>query len=237
MRYYAADLVSGPQVETARRNGWGNLTGPHRPVPLRLPGGLALDNGAWKVRGQEEGAWSAQFETAWKAAIWRDWRILDFVVLPDIVAGGPRSLEVSLSWLRWTATKVRQVLIAVQDGIEASEVAPHLRPGVGLAVGGSTEFKWATMETWASLGREKRVWTHVLRVNTQKKLRRCIAAGVTSADGSGVSQFNDHALVMEGWIQAGKLPVMADPTPLVGGRRLLQAARGTNPVSTQQTLW
>lgn len=232
MRYYAADLVSGPQLDIVRRMGFGNLTGPHRLVPVRCPGGLALDNGAWKVRDGGVEAWHQQMETPWRAAVWRYWRLWDFVVVPDIVAGGVASLRMSLEYLPWTRRRVSQVLIAVQDGLTPEDVAPHLGPGVGLAVGGSTDWKWSTLDGWAELGRSKRVWTHILRVNTQKKLRRCQQLGVTSADGSGVSQYADHARVMESWILDGKIAAMNDEVPTIGGRTIPQPPRATRTRST-----
>lgn len=59
----------------------------------------------------------------------------EWVVLPDIVAGGLRSLEFSLLWLERLRSSPAPLLIAVQDGMTPDDVREYLSPAVGIFVG------------------------------------------------------------------------------------------------------
>jgi hypothetical protein len=113
----------------------------------------------------------------------------DWVVAPDIVAGGPASLDLSLSWLDRCLSACPRVLLAVQDGLTPIDVSPFLGARVGLFVGGSTDWKIATMRQWGALGRDRGCWVHVGRVNTARRINYCHDAGVTSFDGTSASRF------------------------------------------------
>jgi hypothetical protein len=158
----------------------------------------AIDNGAW-------GAFKAA--RAFDAAAF--WRVLerwgerracaptscrepDWIVCPDIVAGGLTSLGLSLQWLPY----VRQYghpLIAVQDGMRPEHVEDHVGPGVGIFLGGSTAWKWSTLPTWATMARTYRAHLPVGRVNSERGIAVCRGHGVTSADGTAASRFSVNA--------------------------------------------
>ncbi len=127
--------------------------------------------------------------------------------------GGPRSLAMSRAWLRRLRRRrdLRRatLLIAVQDGFEPTDVARFLSPRVGIFVGGSTDWKLATMAQWATLAHMRGATCHVGRVNTGRRVRLCEIAGVDSFDGSGFSRFADslppvtralEQMEIEGWI-------------------------------------
>lgn len=145
----------------------------------------ALDNGAWSAFTQ-----GRPFD---EAAFVRALRLLgagaDWTVLPDIVAGGPASLEMSLRWMRAVLDETPRALLAVQDGLSPADVRPFLGARVGLFVGGSTWWKLTTLDQWGTLGREVGCWTHVGRVNTTRRILSCSAAGVTSFDGTAATRF------------------------------------------------
>lgn len=69
---------------------------------------------------------------------WMHYRGLtpDFVVVPDIVAGGLGSLTWSAFW-RDLVPAGFPAYLAVQDGMTAADVAPHLRRYAGIFVGGT----------------------------------------------------------------------------------------------------
>jgi len=113
----------------------------------------------------------------------------DWSVLPDIVAGGLASLELSLSWMRRVLDETPRALLAVQDGMVAGDVRPFLGPRVGLFVGGSTSWKLQTLHTWGALGHELGCWVHVGRVNTCRRIHLCASAGATSFDGTSASRY------------------------------------------------
>lgn len=144
----------------------------------------ALDNGAWTAFTQGEPFDVAAFEKALDLM----GAEADWVASPDIVGGGMRSLELSESWLP-RLIDARLVLIPVQDGLTASDVRPLLGNRVGIFLGGSTEWKLATMREWGELAREVGCYYHVARVNTRRRIEMCSEAGATSFDGSSVSRF------------------------------------------------
>lgn len=155
----------------------------------------SLDNGAWTAYQRNK-----PFDTeAYIRAVDQLGSAADFIVLPDIVCGGLTSLQMSLSWLPYTrtVTKLTKVLIPVQDGMLHEHVEPFLSPKVGLFVGGSTEWKEATIPYWAALAHRTSAYCHVGRVNSRRRIRMCGLAGVDSFDGSGPSRFIKHAETLQ----------------------------------------
>lgn len=158
----------------------------------------AIDNGAWGAFRRGKPFDSSAF-----------WRVLerwgehgayapfscrkpDFIVVPDIVAGGLASLDLSLWWLPY----VRQYglpLLAVQDGMRPEHIEEHIGPRVGIFVGGSTAWKWATLSTWAAMARLYRAYIHVGRVNSARGIAVCRGNGITSADGTSATRFAVNA--------------------------------------------
>jgi len=141
----------------------------------------ALDNGAWTAHTRSEPFNVCAFVRAVEEMGSR----ADFVVAPDIVMGGRASLELTRKWLPWCLERCDRVLIAVQDGHTPDDVRPLLSDRVGVAIGGSTEWKEDQLarQVWRAS------WVHVLRVNTARRVHLCSSAGADSFDGSGVSRF------------------------------------------------
>lgn len=189
---YASRTGTRRNLAALRAAGW-RLMVSARGV-LRTEGfPYALDNGAWTAFQRGEPFDVPAFERAV--------RLLgvgsDFIVLPDVVMGGARSLNLSLRWLcrfrRAGLLRRVTVLIAVQNGMEhgsqLARVMRHLGPRVGVFIGGDTAWKCATMSFWARKARSRGATCHVGRVNTAKRIRLCEAAGVDSFDGSSASRF------------------------------------------------
>ena len=82
-------------------------------------------------------------------------------------------------------------MLAIQDGMTREDVAPYLAQGVGLFLGGSTEYKLASCRAWGAVAREAGASFHVARVNSARRAARAREAGATSIDGSGPSRFKD----------------------------------------------
>jgi hypothetical protein len=145
----------------------------------------ALDNGAWADfqagRPFDEDAFDKLLDRLGARADW--------VVLPDIVAGGAQSLALSTRWLNRCMSVCERVLIAVQDGMEEAHVEPLVGRNVGVFLGGSTEWKLATMGAWGAFCRQRALHYHVARVNTARRFRMAHAAGATSVDGSSVTRY------------------------------------------------
>jgi len=99
-------------------------------------------------------------------------------------------------------------LIPVQNGMEEDggavmrRVLERAGARVGIFVGGDTAFKLGTMPLWGGMAREMGRWCHVGRVNTQKRIKDCYMAGVTSFDGTSASMFADSLPRARTWALA-----------------------------------
>lgn len=146
----------------------------------------ALDNGAWSAFTQ-----GRPFDVpAFERALRKMGGNADWTVLPDIVAGGPPSLDLSLKWMRRVLDETPVALLAVQNGITPNDVRGFLGPRVGLFVGGDTKWKLDTMAAWGALGREVGCWVHVGRVNSARRILHCSSVGAHSFDGTSVSRYS-----------------------------------------------
>ena len=192
MRAYASRTGTRKNLEELRRRDWrllvsakGKLS--HEGFPY------AIDNGAWTAHQRGEAFDVAAFEKAlqWGAAD------ADWVILPDIVAGGYASLRMSLEWLK-RLQGLCPFLLAVQDGMMVEDIRPLIGCELGVALGGSTEFKEQTMSMWGKLCRERSAYFHVLRVNTCRRIDLCRDAGADSFDGSGPSRFFNCIALLDG---------------------------------------
>lgn len=145
----------------------------------------ALDNGAWTAYAK-----GIPFdERPFRALLRSHGAGADWSVLPDVVAGGMASLEMSLRWMRHVLDETPRALLAVQDGMTIADVRPFLGARVGIFIGGSTEWKLSTIGAWAALARDAGTWCHVGRVNTVRRITQCSAVGATSFDGTSPSRF------------------------------------------------
>ena len=189
-------------IPRAQLRGYASMTGTRRNL-------AALDGAGWHVllspagslnpRGRsyalDNGAWSAfQHGTsfdgdAFMRAVDKVGEHADWIVLPDIVMGGERSLALSLTWLDRLKDLPTQLLIAVQNGFTTEDVRSYLNPMVGIFVGGDTAWKEETTPMWGSLCRRRNCYLHVGRVNSQRRIAICAAAGADSFDGTSVSRY------------------------------------------------
>lgn len=157
----------------------------------------ALDNGAWTAHQKGE-----PFDgDAFRRALDLMGPAADFVVLPDVVAGGPRSLDLSLSWLREVTACGAPVYLPVQNGICPSDLVGGF--GIvdqvqGLFVGGDTPWKLRTMPQWGEVARAHRLKLHVGRVNTRRRIIACQLAGADSFDGSRPSKWSKGLGLLQG---------------------------------------
>jgi hypothetical protein len=182
---YASNTGTRRNLAALQLHGWRILVTPEKPRP---PAGFhyAIDNGAWGcfVRKVAFGA------RGFQALLDRHGAGADFVIVPDIVAEGDRSLEFSISW-KDRMRGVERPLLAVQDGMTRGQVETVLESwtGLGIFLGGSTAWKLRTMGTWGALAATTGRYFHVGRVNTARRIRLCAEAGADSFDGTSASRF------------------------------------------------
>jgi hypothetical protein len=142
--------------------------GPYRFMPY------GLDNDAFNLRDNwDEAAWLDLLE--WASNSGQDPR---WALVPDVVGDREETLA---RWGKY-AGRTRHfgwpLAFAVQDGMTKDDVPSDAEV---VFVGGSTEWKWATMEEWCY--EFPRV--HVGRVNSYSALWKCHLAGAESCDGTG----------------------------------------------------
>ena len=108
-------------------------------------------------------------------------------VIPDIVAGGMKSLEFSISWLETELSSIPfNWYLAVQDGIDPLEIENTLRnyPQIkGLFLGGTDEFK-KTAPFWSSLAHSLGLKFHYARAGSMKKVELAKKSLADSLDSS-----------------------------------------------------
>lgn len=178
-RLYATITGTRRNLAALAREGYRLLTTPDHLSRGEPPWAYGLDNGAWS--GFDEVAFTRAVDLLGEMADW--------IVLPDIVAGGLPSLALSLSWLDRLRGVNDLLLLPVQDGMELADVEPHIGGAVGVFVGGSTAWKEATMGAWAALARRSGAYCHVGRVNTARRMAMVVEAGADSCDGTSTTRF------------------------------------------------
>ena len=176
----------------------------------------ALDNGSFSCWDQEtntlddakwataEGHWRRLLFWAGAAPIRPRWAIV-----PDVPGNAERTLE---RWSKFAADVPFQPALAVQDGMEPGDVRRlAVQPAV-ICIGGTTDWKWATVEKWA--GAFPRV--HLLRCNAPTKLSDLEAMGIESTDGTGWCRGNRRQTEgLETWARSKAVPISSPLWPHV----------------------
>lgn len=186
MKLYTAGSTRANR-EACIRLGVGLLIVDHWRDPTAYPY-FAIDNGCYS-------AWSRGIP--WDAAPFiknltkcREFGLKpDFAVIPDIVAGGQASAERSADWMRVLRREYPDVPLyfAVQDGMTEHDVPDGI---AGIFVGGSTEYKLATMNAWAKVAHRLGIGIHVGRIGTPGRMVLAHLAGVDSIDSTTWVQRN-----------------------------------------------
>lgn len=140
----------------------------------------ALDNGAWTAFQRGEPFDVPAFEKA-VALLGTG---ADWIVIPDKVGDRDESLRMCAEWLP-RLRGIAPLLFAVQDGMTEADVPEEC----GVFLGGSTEWKLATMRYWGEVCRRRGCQYHVARVNSARRIALAKEAGADSIDGSSASRF------------------------------------------------
>lgn len=212
---YASRTGTRRNLNALRTHGWGLLVS--RAGVWRTEGfeRICGDNGAWADfqagRAFDEDAYERFLD--WLAA---QPVVADWLVLPDIVAGGMDLLALSMRYLNRCRSVAPMVLIAVQNGMEPEDLAPLVGPQVGIFLGGSTDWKLERMIEWGEFCAARDVHYHVARVNTIKRMALAIAAGADSIDGFSGSRY---AVTVPKLSYAARYRDLFSPSPPAGVTR------------------
>ena len=146
---------------------------------------FAVDNGAFSAWKQGR-RWDPSTFLRILTRCAEEGRAPEFAVLPDIVGGGYESLRRSHYWrivlddlfprFRWA--------LAVQDGMTPEGVYGFAIPGQisTIFVGGTMEWKMATMDQWAEFAHERGMDCHVGRIGTVERMMIADRCGADSID-------------------------------------------------------
>jgi hypothetical protein len=156
----------------------------------------ALDNGAFRCwqRGypfMEEFFWQTIRDCYDKKID------LDFIVCPDIVTGGKRSLDFSIEYANSKLRTSQNLALAVQDGVKPSDIDKFCLSNFShIFIGGSVEWKWETAEQWVDYAHGKEMKCHIGRCGTLDRLRYARGIGADSVDSTSIAR-NDSWRIIE----------------------------------------
>jgi hypothetical protein len=197
---YASRTGTRRNLAALRDAGWRLLVSPAGCV--RTEGfRYAMDNGAWSYHQKglpfDDAAFLRCLDLVGTGADW--------IVIPDRVGDAAGTFEMLAAW--WPRLRGAGLLLfALQDGMSEPEVERALRPGMGLFLGGSTEYKEGTARLWGRFARERALYFHVGRVNTVRRISIAAEAGADSIDGTSVTMFSANVRRLS---NAGAQPAFA----------------------------
>lgn len=161
---------------------------------------VALDNGAFsawlKGYGFDEYLFLKTLSRCMKAGL-----SLNFIVCPDIVAGGIASVEFSEMWrVRLAGHKL---YFAVQDGMDELDVP--IKNYSGVFVGGTMDFKLKTGHRWVEFAHDNGLPCHIGRCGTMKNLQWAKSIGADSCDSTSFVRNDTFEIVEDYELQQGFL--------------------------------
>lgn len=173
---YVGDTRSRSLLAWCRAEGVGQIIVRGRLRGRRLER-WAYDNGAFEDWRHGRPFDDAQFRADLVAI--SDGPPPDFLVLPDIVAGGLESLAMSMRY--FDELPRADWYLAVQDGMTVGDV-PWTCGIAGIFVGGSLEWKLRTGAEWVQAAHAHGLKCHVGRVGTRRRVAWAIASAADSLD-------------------------------------------------------
>jgi len=117
-----------------------------------------------------------------------------FVAAPDVVADMDGTLELFEVWQPQIKEAGLPVALVLQDGMLPNNIP--LDKCDAVFIGGTTEWKLG-IEAAAIVKKanDREMWTHMGRVNSDKRIRTARAIGCKSVDGTGYAKFTDTHLL------------------------------------------
>lgn len=184
MKVYVGQTRSTKLIEQLTCLGFGEIVQRHEMVPRRKP--YALDNGAFGDWKNQKAFDARTFQEAIALSqylgYWHEDGAPDFIVVPDLVAGGLESLSFSLQWVPWLEDRGVPLYLVLQDGMQERDVEPALSSFQGLFVGGTLPWKIKTGEAWVRFAHQHHLPCHIGRVGTANRVAWASRIGADSID-------------------------------------------------------
>jgi hypothetical protein len=152
---------------------------------------LALDNGAYpnfqKGYPVMKKVFMDTFERCHKLGL-----VLDFIVTPDIVCGGMKSLDYSMDWVNGELRGCPRLALVVQDGMTPKAVDhTYLQNFTHLFMGGSVAWKWETAADWKLHAASHGLKFHIGQCGQVQYLNKARDLSADSVDSSSIAR-NDR---------------------------------------------
>jgi len=135
---------------------------------------------------------------------------LDFIVCPDIVGGGRKSLEFSIGWSEKLIGTPNLALVVqddnktIEQGVcKKQDMTPEMLGRYDLSmfshifVGGSVLWKWNTAEEWVKFAHDRKKKVHVGRCGQLRYMKLCDHIGVDSIDSTSIARNDSWHLIDE----------------------------------------
>ena len=116
-----------------------------------------------------------------------------FIVCPDIVAGGLKSLDFSLSWI--DKINYNKIALVVQDGMKTNDIKPIINKFQYIFVGGSVKWKWATVEQWVKFSHKNNKPCHIGQCGQFWMLEAAKRIGANSVDSTSWQVNNSWSII------------------------------------------
>ncbi len=174
---------------------------PHKEIKETF---CALDNGAFSCyrKGYPfmEDVFLRTLSDAYKKNI-----PLDFIVCPDIVAGGKDSLSLSLTWANNQLRTAPRLALVVQDGLNPKDIGHYnLKRFTHLFVGGTKGWKWKTAKQWVDYGHDNGKKVHIGQCGRLEYLLTAYQYGADSCDSTSFTVNNSWHIIEEFYEIIGK---------------------------------
>ena len=123
---------------------------------------------------------------------------LDFIVCPDIVAGGEKSLEFSMKWATGKLLTAPRLALVVQDGMTTQMIDAYiLKFFTVIFVGGSVKWKWDNADKWARFAHNNNKLCHIGQVGQVMKLKFADHIQVDSVDSTSFARNETWDIIEE----------------------------------------
>ena len=122
---------------------------------------------------------------------------LDFIVCPDKVAGGLKSLDYSMKWATGRLATCGRLALVVQDGMKPTHLSckTYQDPFTHIFIGGMPEWKWATAPEWVQFAHQHNKKCHIGQCGTLQNLQYAKEVGADSVDGTNIARNDKRSMV------------------------------------------
>lgn len=121
---------------------------------------------------------------------------LDFIVCPDIIAGGLDSYSLSQSWAANELKTAPKLALVVQDGMKP-ELLGSVKRWSHIFVGGTKEWKWKITRMWVEFAHENGKECHIGQCGRLEYLLNAYEMGADSVDSTSFTRNDSFEIITQ----------------------------------------